>query len=243
MIYTKEITFFSDGRKLAGTLYAPSKGSVTPAVLFIHGAGKANRTRYFPWQEYLAKKGFSSFSFDVRGVGESEGNFEEGSLNNRLIDAQNALKTFIKTGFVDPRRLGIGGNSMGAHVAVRLIEKNPEIKAIMLGCAAAYGIEAEGKQLNEEFTWVIRKPDSWKTSPVFPILNSYKGKVFILYGEEEEVIPHEVEKNFLDIAKTKGEAYLLPHIGHKLLQPENEQQKQAVEKLFTLSSAFLEKYL
>jgi len=189
----------------------------------------------------FGSKSFSSFSFDVRGVGESEGDFEDGSLNNRLVDAENALQTFIATGKVDQKHLAVGGNSMGAHIVVRLIEKNPWVKAIMLGCAAAYGTEAEDKKLNKTFTEVLRKENSWQDSRVFPILKAYKGKILVLYGEEEVVIPREVQKKFVEIAQKKGEAYYLANIGHKLLQPGTDLQKISFQKILKISGEFLEK--
>lgn len=239
----KEVSFSSDNNNLVGTVYTPREAVSSPGILFIHGAGNADQTRYFPWQEYLATQGICSFSFDVRGVGKSKGVFEDGSLNNRLIDAENALQTFIKTGVVDQSRLGVSGFSMGGHIAIRFLEQHPEIKGIILGCAAAYGKKSEDKKLNGEFTEVIRKEGSWKNAPVFQILNSYQGKVFVVYGEEERVIPQEIQQQFVTIAQKKGEAHYLPHMGHKLLRPENDLQKKSFQKMLQLTGDFLQKTL
>jgi len=243
MIQTKSIRFLSDGNSLFGTLYAPTESTPLPGILFIHGAGQATSERYIPWQHYLAEKGYSSFSFDVRGVGKSEGKFAEGSLDNRLQDARNALKTFTATGVVDPLRLSVAGNSMGAHIVARLIEKEPHVKAIILGCAAAYGTEAENKPLDETFTSVIRRAGSWKDSPVFPILTAFPGKICVVYGDQEEVIPQEVQERFIALAKAKGEVHLLKHIGHRLLQAETDEQIKARQQLFVLSAHFLQEAL
>lgn len=61
----------------------------------------------------MAQNGYVSFSFDTRGVGGSSGRFEEGSLKNRLTDAQAAYDKLSK--FVD--NIIVIGRSMGGHVA------------------------------------------------------------------------------------------------------------------------------
>ncbi len=243
MIFTKHITFPSNGNTLFGSLYAPSETSISPGVLFIHGAGTATSDRYIPWQEYLAHRGFSSFSFDVGGVGKSGGKFVDSSLKNRLLDTQHALQTFIDSGYVLPERIAVAGNSMGGHVAAMLLEKESVIKAILLCAAAAYSKDAEDKKLDATFTKVLRRENSWYDSRAFSILEKYAGKVFVVYGDQEEVIPEGIQKRYVAIAKEKGEGHILAGIGHALLVPKTATQEHARESLFGLSAAFLIKSL
>lgn len=243
MTQIKHLIFLSDGLKLTGTLYSPTSKKVSPGILFIHGAGQSSRKRYFELQSFLAKKGFASFSFDVRGVGESEGAFVDGSLNNRFRDAEQALTTFIASGVVDSNRLAIGGNSMGGHIAVRMADKHPELKALMLGCAAAYGQEAEDKKLDETFTNVLRRENSWADSVVPSLLKNYHGKVCAVYGESDHVIPKEVQAIFLDRARKGAQAHILKHTGHNLLVPHDQNEEKATLKLYRLVAKFLKSAL
>lgn len=238
----KKISFVSDGNKLSGLLYYPEANEKPPGLLFLHGAGSSNKGRFSEWQKFLCDHGYSSFIFDCRGVGESEGSFEDGSLNNRLRDALSGLQAFIETGHVDPARICVVGNSMSGHTAVRMTER-VNLKAIMLAYAAAYGKNAEDKPLNAEFTNEIRKENSWHDSPVFPIVNNFAGATFVVYGEYEEVIPKEIQNKYLDIAQRKGEGYVIKNATHRMLMPQNEKEHTAMQELFSLSVKFLNKRL
>jgi pimeloyl-ACP methyl ester carboxylesterase len=243
MVYSKNITFSSDGNILFGRLYAPTTTSMTPGVLFIHGAGKASSERYIAWQEYLAERGFSSLSFDVRGVGKSEGEFVESGLNKRLLDAESALQFFTTSGHVIPQQIAVAGNSMGAHVATMLVSKEPSIKALLLCCAAAYAPDAEDKKLDETFTHILRRENSWRDSLAFSRVEAYSGKVFVAYGDQDEVIPEGIQKRYLQLAARKGEGHILSGIGHAQLSPKNAMQEKARESLFGFSASFLTKAL
>jgi dienelactone hydrolase len=235
---TKRITFLSDGLRLTGFLSLPDGISHPPGILFLHGAGLSTMVRFTQWQEFLAEKGIASFAFDYRGCGESQGTFEDSSLNNRLSDADKALQTFLLSG-VDIKNLSVSGASMSGHVSIRLIEKFPWVKAIILQCAAAYSAEAEDKPLNQAFTREISKPNSWADSPVFEILEKYQGKVYTFYGEHDQVIPQAVQDRFNKIATKKGQAIRLAHATHTILQPKNDFQAKAMKRMFELSYEFL----
>ena len=62
--------------------------------------------RYQELQQFLATNGFISLSFDFRGVGQSEGIFIDGTLDNRLQDAKKAyeeLQKYIKKNYKDKK--------------------------------------------------------------------------------------------------------------------------------------------
>lgn len=236
----QQITFISDSLKLAGNFVSPISQTGLPAVLFLHGAGHATKERYFDWQNILANNGIASLSFDFRGCGESEGVFEDGSLAKRLEDAKNALEFIQTIEQVDKNKLILAGNSMGAHIAVRLTESVSNIKALMLSCPAAYSAEAENKPLNDEFSQVIRQENSWVDSPVFTLLEKFNGKVMVNFGEFDTVIPDDVKNNLQAICQRKGGQYLvLKGATHFLLKPENEVQEVARQKLFSASIKFI----
>jgi uncharacterized protein len=72
----KELTFYSAGLKLTGTLYLPEglqSGERRPTVLCCHGL-RANRKVILPeFARAFVQQGYVSFAFDYRGFGESEG--------------------------------------------------------------------------------------------------------------------------------------------------------------------------
>lgn len=230
--------YFQSKNKLAGNLYLPAEiNSNTKGALILHGGAKTGKDRFKELQEFLGSHGVVSFAFDFRGIGESDGSLEDGSLNNRLDDAHSALEQL--TAIVSIENITIIGCSMGGHVAVRLLGKNKELNSVILLYSAAYGLEAEDKMLNEDFSNVIRKENSWKNSPVFPILEAYKGKVLVIYGENDTVIPKQVMESFRSITEKKGTYILLPHAAHVILSPQNVEQEKDKEYALREISNFL----
>ncbi len=233
----QRLRFDSDKNNLVGNFYFPSKKGTFPGVLFIHGAGNSSAIRYQQIQGRLAEKGVASFCFDMRGVQDSKGKFEDGSLNNRLVDSINAYRCFIGTGLVDAKRVGLFGSSMGAHVACRLLEK-AKIKAVVLQCGAAYGLEAEDKKLDETFTNVIRKEKSWQGSPAFLLLKNFLGPVCVIYGEQDAVIPQKVRELYGKSLKKSDVYKIFPGIGHNLLKPLSPEEENITRDIISYTINF-----
>jgi len=242
-IETKAVNFQSDGLTLRGSLVYPLPKNGYYGVLFVHGGGLYYPVDFYAaWQEYLGARGYSSFSFFGRGVAPSEGNFSDSSLNNRLKDAQAALEFFKNSGLVDQKVIAVYASSMGGHVAVRLLEKHKEIKALILQSAAAYGKALESLSLGTEFTEAVRKPESWRDSPVFKILANYRYPVKVVYGKADSVIPSEVQQKYCQSARKTTREILLGG-GHALLRPKTAAEKRALEKLYLGTVDFLNKNL
>src|SRR5258708_3018073 len=146
----RKITFTSDNQSLSGKLIIPKVHKNT-GVLILHGGGKSNKERFLKLQEFLVINDYTSLPFNFRGVGESTGKYEEGSLINRLHDAESAYDELSK--YVD--QIILIGCSMGGHVATMLTETRDIHKLILL-YMATYAKEAEDKPLNEEFTEILR---------------------------------------------------------------------------------------
>lgn len=237
MINAKQTIYFtSDGNKLSANLYLPQEA--TEGVLILHGGGKSSKDRFIVLQEFLASHDIASFAFNFRGVGDSEGTFENGSLDNRLDDAIDALHEFSK--YIDTNRIYVIGSSMGGHVAAKLIEKEPHIPGLMLLYAAAYGKDAEDKKLNNAFTKEIHKDHNWDNSPAFSALENYAGNVLVVYGEHDAVIPQDVQQTYKKLIANKGTFLLLPHASHLLLSPQSKQEKQATEQAYAAILNFVE---
>jgi len=238
-IETKPVQFQSDSLTLQGSLVYPLPKNGYFGLLCLHGGSLTSDNRFSQMQEFLAKHGYSSLHFHVRGIGPSEGKVEEATLNNRVRDAQSALKFFRESGVVDREHIAVAGGSMGAHVAVRLAEKEKKIKTILLHSPAAYTGEAEDKPLNEEFTRIITRPDSWMDSPVWSILARFPGAVQVVYGTEDTEIPQGVKDRYRQVIEKKGRYLEVKNGKHKLLVPTNAAEEKAREELFAASLSFL----
>lgn len=244
MLIEKKVFFKSSSHRLAGSLVLPDSEKPATAVIFLHGGGQSSKERFKDWQFFFAENNIASLAIDFTGVGESEGRFEEGSLNQRLKDAQAAVLFLEKELDLDERRLGVVGTSMGAHVAIRLLDKYPKMGALFLYAPAAYSAEAENKLLNEEFSQAVRRSESWQDSPVFKILENYAGGLMVVYSQSDETIPRALQESYLSLARAKGgQTFLLQGVGHQLLSPQTSFAEKARRAVYAESANFFSKYL
>ena len=234
----KRITFKSDHLELVGYLFSPSEIKNPPGILFLHGASKKMDTNIFEsWQKYLCEKGYASFSFYTRGVAESEGEYTESSLLNREKDSLCALNVFIDSGSVDKNNITVIANSMGGHVGAK-ISADPLIKATILYAAAAYGKEAEDKNLDPTFTEAISKPNSWQNSPAFDALQKANKPLLVIYPELDTVIPQEVKAGYK--ALVQSENYIeVPKTTHQSISEKTDEDKKLMQNTFEISANFL----
>lgn len=235
---TKDVTFQSDSISLSGSLSIPQ--SYETGVVFLHGGGHSNSTRYTFLQSYFGERDIASLAFDFRGCGKSEGNFRDGSLTNRRADAISALQFFRQQASLEDQSIYLWGSSMGAHVACRIVKTHPFIKGLILQSPAAYGADAESLQLGRDFTSFIRKENSWIDSPAFLSLGAFNGRILVVYGKHDDVVPLAVQHRYKQISQEKGRKVVILHGGaHRLLSPQSREQKATLRRLAEISTSFI----
>ncbi|WP_354644126.1 alpha/beta hydrolase [Kitasatospora camelliae] len=180
----------ADGEALGCTAVAPAAGVPVRAerVVLMHGAGNGNRARNVPLAREFAAGGHHTLAFDFSGHGDSTGELAELSLERRYRQARSVIEEFAPAG---PLVL-VGFSMSGQTVADLLHHLGPRVAAIVLAAPAAYAREAWPVRFGHGFTGILRDPDSWRTSPVFPVLAGYTGPAVLLLPERDEVIPPEV---------------------------------------------------
>jgi len=103
-------------------------------------------TPFFQIAEYLSDRGFVTFRYDKRGIGENHtivdsnvwGNM---TINDLVQDANKALAVLMKQPEVDPNRITVLGHSEGTVISPRVAIDNPgKVKNIVLMGAAAQNI-------------------------------------------------------------------------------------------------------
>jgi dipeptidyl aminopeptidase/acylaminoacyl peptidase len=116
----ERVSFVSDKLRLSGVLHLPeSRGAPHAAFLVLHGfgsnkdggGGKAVAAM-------LTGLGYAALRFDFRGCGESEGERGRVICQEQVRDTRNALSFLAARSDIDPRRIGVVGQSFGAAVAV-----------------------------------------------------------------------------------------------------------------------------
>jgi len=100
------------------------------AVVWLHGSGEEPRLSYGPLVASYVTDGIAFFSYDKRGVGESEGTCcpdVYGHFNLVTADAVGAVAALRRSPLIDPNRVGFLGASAAGWVAPRAAEASKHV--------------------------------------------------------------------------------------------------------------------
>lgn len=129
------------GLKLLGVLHLPQQEPPFPAVLMIHGlAGtKSGRNRlYVRLAEKLSQKGIASLRMDMRGCGDSEGDYTDITVEAQVQDCLMALDFLAKHPLISKESIGVLGRSMGGAIAVLVAEQMRKKSQLTLSSVALW---------------------------------------------------------------------------------------------------------
>ena len=154
----EKFEFVSDGLKLRGILHLPDdlkKGERRAGFLVLHGFGsnKESGSAARP-AEQLAKLGYVALRFDMRGLGESEGEHARVICLEQVADTRNALTALARHPAVDPDRIAVVGTSFGGAVAVYAGGVDQRIAAVI-----SNGGWGDGER---KFRGQHPTPDAWE---------------------------------------------------------------------------------
>jgi uncharacterized protein len=126
-----EVIFNGPDGRLEGR-YHHSKTPNAPIALFLHphpqyGGTMNNRVVYQLYHAFI-ERGFSALRFNFRGVGRSQGAYDEGI--GELSDAASALD-WLQSANPDSPQCWIGGFSFGAWISMQLLMRRPEITGFL----------------------------------------------------------------------------------------------------------------
>ncbi len=175
-----EVIFNGPEGRLEGR-YHHSKRPNAPVALLLHphpqhGGTMNNQIVYSLYRNFV-RRGFSSLRFNFRGVGRSQGRFDNGQ--GELSDAASALD-WMQTQNPNTTSCWIGGFSFGAWVAMQLMMRRPEIRGFI-------SIAPPASQ--HDFSFLAPCPASG----------------MILHGDKDEVIPQSsVDKLAQKLQKQKN---------------------------------------
>jgi dienelactone hydrolase len=137
---TEQISFEGPLGTLRGMLHRPDGVDPTPAVMLLHGftGQHIESDRLFVQvARALADAGFAALRFDFYGSGDSDGDFEEFTLDTELADACAGFDWLSTQSGIDPNRIGVVGLSLGGAIAALLAGQEPRVKTTVLWNAVA----------------------------------------------------------------------------------------------------------
>ncbi|WP_046744781.1 alpha/beta hydrolase family protein [Kordia zhangzhouensis] len=237
-IETKDVTFESEGVKLAGTIYQPKHPHA--AVVVVHGSDSVPRMNKFA--ELLAKNNILVLTYDKRGVGESEGIYAgpEVGTNNISVDNLNLLakdaNAAVNVIRQENKNLAIGlvGFSQAGWIIPIAAANNPLIEFMVLfSCPTITTLEQLRFQFytngdsdfwethTDEDAQLHTKndPDRYQFKATDPkdALSTLSIPGLWLFGEQDIQIPVKLCIENLNVLKVQGKSFeyaLFPKLGH-----------------------------
>jgi alpha-beta hydrolase superfamily lysophospholipase len=130
MIHSESGWKTEDGLKIYSQIWKPA-GEVKAVICLVHGLGE-HSSRYEPFSQFMAERGYAVYGYDLRGHGKSEG--KQGhtpSYEAYLDDITRLLRKSIEA--FPGKDIFIFGHSMGGNLVINyLLRNNPKIKGVIL---------------------------------------------------------------------------------------------------------------
>jgi pimeloyl-ACP methyl ester carboxylesterase len=188
-------------------LYRPPRAPDGPVVVVFHGnAGHAGHRA--PKFRALLNAGFGVFFVEYRGYGGNLGRPDETGLT---VDARTVMAHFQSEG-VDPGRIVLYGESLGAGLAVKMAAEHPVAGVVL---EAPYTSIADVAQAHYWFLparWLV--VDRWDIAARIGKVNS---PVLVVHGETDQVIPVRFGKRVFELASEPKAALFQSQAGHNNL--------------------------
>ncbi|MCF6193183.1 MAG: alpha/beta hydrolase [Kangiellaceae bacterium] len=134
-ILMQEQAIFVENRKgeqLFGFQHEPKQTRLT-CVVFCHPFGEEKHRSYrafYSFSTYLAKNNISSFRFDMKGAGDSDGELCESTIESQVEDTQDAISYFLKHS--SATSVVLIGLRLGATIAALTAERDQRVCGLAL---------------------------------------------------------------------------------------------------------------
>jgi uncharacterized protein len=233
---------------ITGRLYLPDDGrSAYPAVCICHGIPSGNPANpddggYPLLAEQVCSRGYAAFIFNFRGAGTSGGNLD---IYGWTTDLTAVIDYLCQRPEIDNSFISFLGFSAGAAVSVYTAAHDRRTTSVIAcSCPAEFGfLDPESALERFRSIGTIRDknfPDSvseWaegfrKVSPIDYIQDISPRPVYIIHGEDDEVVNISHAYRLYDKAGELKKLYTIPGAGHKLRN--NEKALEIVNDIMEL---------
>ena len=126
-----EVIFAGPEGRLEGR-YQPASRPRAPVAILLHphpqGGGTMNNSIVMAMYNTFVRRGFATLRFNFRGVGRSQGTFDNGV--GELSDAASALD-WMQQFNPEASTTWVGGFSFGAWIGMQLLMRRPEVRGFL----------------------------------------------------------------------------------------------------------------
>lgn len=188
-----EVIFAGPEGRLEGR-YQKGRDDNPPVALILHPhplfGGTMNNRACYEMYNLFARKGFSVLRFNFRGVGRSQGEYDQGQ--GELADAATALD-YLQSMNPNAPFAWVAGFSFGSWISMQLLMRRPEIAGFISASAAANLYD---------FSFLAPCPSSG----------------VVIHGEHDKICPPEETRGMVERTRTqrgrKVEFQTLPGADH-----------------------------
>jgi uncharacterized protein len=209
--------WFIPGR--GGAYASPDDHGRAPAILHVHGnAGNIALHTYFT--EHLPPAGFSVLIFDYRGYGQSGGVARK--RDDLIADTHAALDALLARPDVDPRRIGIYGQSLGGAIAINVMAARPDIRAGVFESAftswrdmAAAAIAGDPPPSVARWVASMLIPDHARPDEA---IRNIDRPMLLLHGDADTIVPASHARRLAEAAGESARLVMLDGGDHNSLR-------------------------
>lgn len=236
-----------DGTVISAFVWMPAnlqRDGSAPAVVLAHGGPAGQWYDEFDSTALaLASRGYAVIAPNVRGSSGYGKAFERANVKDLgggdLKDEVYAAKFLVATGYVNPKKIGITGESYGGFMALMAIGKTPDVWAAAVDESGVFNWLTMAKHQHKPMDQIedprlgnpIRDRKIMEADSPITYVRNMKAPLLILQGDNDPIVPKEEATQALHAIKAAGhvvEAHFYPGEGHGL--DKREDQIDALER-------------
>lgn len=238
--------FTEDNLRLDGWYIAPIREDGA-TFIFLHGHG-GNRSDLLGESMQYLEQGYGALYFDFRAHGTSEGDAITMGVNE-VLDVQAAFAFLLEQSEVNPERIALYGQSMGAAIAIRSAAIIPEVRVVISDSAytSMYDAFADGippktglpplffPDMILFFSNQLSGANYYDAAPI-EIIDDLTQAIFLMHGRNDTRVFVSHAERLYEAANEPKVLYIVENTGHVLAY---ECDPQAYQELMY---PFLERY-
>lgn len=227
------------GRSVAALLATPEKTKTDRAALLSHGfLTNKNSTTNKTLTRALTEQGLATLRYDFFGHGESDGPFEEITVDASVNQTLAALDWLAANGY---GKIGLVGSSFGGLVSILAASQRPNIVCLGLKCPVVDFPEVLRMEFGETGMahWKSRHEIPDVTGGAKPVAlryafyenalthDGYKAAAsiriptLIVQGEKDELVPLHQSQRLMSVLQGKRQLEVLPGADHGFTKGED----------------------
>ncbi len=223
-----QIAFEGPRGMLRGMFHLPEGDGPFPAVMMLHGfTGQhiENKRLFVQAARHFAGAGFAVLRMDFYGFGDSDGAFDEMTVQSEVEDAAAMLYWLETQPRVDSSRIAVLGLSLGGAVTALLAGRDARVKVVIFWNAVALprlhfdeipheGPEAgavEGLRVSRAFL------DEFHALDILGVLAQYAGPGLVIRGTGDDVVLGEEADALAAALGERGTLYRIADADHTFL--------------------------